>query len=112
MDAIQRTLIKAGRKDLAKKYYHKVTSNKAYNSLTKALVEAIKKGKPLCFPIIDVTIKNAEGEVTGKNIKFTGNILRVGNWLNDQEKFGNKVDWKLIGFTDDRNEARKRATEV
>jgi len=33
MDAIQRTLIRAGRKDLAQKYYHKITSKKmTFNS--------------------------------------------------------------------------------
>jgi len=45
MDAIQKTLIKAGRKDLAQKYYKKIIQSGFFSELDASLKEAMKKWK-------------------------------------------------------------------
>jgi len=76
-----------------------------------AMAQAIKKGKPLCYPIVEVFPPDAP------NFSITGNVLRVGVWLEEKDaqyRQSHKVGlgWHLTGFTTDRNEARSKATEV
>ena len=73
MDAIQKELIKAGRKDLADKYYKKITSgNEAVEALL-ALKNALKKGmKPLVRDLGKDTLSIATGGKYSVKVKVLG----------------------------------------
>jgi len=53
MDDIQRTLIKAGRKDLAQKYYSKVTAKPLEGPSLSDIQKKLKTEKPVRVSIID-----------------------------------------------------------
>lgn len=70
MDEIQKVLVKAGRKDLAQKYYEKVASKSVLSELAKIFnfkkVPRLKKGK---YDIYDQVKKSDAKKVIDKAIK-------------------------------------------
>ena len=72
--------------------------------LRKAVVDKIKKIPT--YAIIEASFSDGtKGEVSG-------NLLRLGAWLQDAEKVGTVTGYKVLEFTTDRNEAARKADEV
>ena len=74
------------------------------NSIRLEVLNKIKK-RPV-YVIALITLED------GKSFEVSGNILSLGNYVEDGEKSGSIVSWEILGFTTDRNEARKKAEEV
>jgi len=79
-------------------------SNMSPMGLRKAVMDKIKKIPT--YAIIEATFSD------GTKGNVSGNLLRLGAWLQDAEKVGTVTGYKVLEFTTDRNEAARKADEV